>query len=126
MELDHSPVMTREIVDAFSTCLPGSFIDGTVGLGGHSEALLEAYPGSQVLGIDLDGEALALAEKKLSRFGARFFSVKGSYCDVVDISRREGVGDVSGVLLDFGLSSLQLDTPSVSYTHLTLPTNREV
>ena len=111
MELDHSPVMTREIVDAFSTCLPGSFIDGTVGLGGHSEALLEAYPGSQVLGIDLDGEALTLAEKKLSRFGASFFSVKGSYCDVVDISRREGVGDVSGVLLDFGLSSLQLDTP---------------
>lgn len=111
MELDHSPVMTREIVDAFSTCLPGGFIDGTVGLGGHSEALLEAYPGSQVLGIDLDGEALALAEKKLSRFGASFFSVKGSYCDVVDISRREGVGDVSGVLLDFGLSSLQLDTP---------------
>ena len=48
MELDHSPVMTREIVDAFSTCLPGGFIDGTVGLGGHSEALLEAYPGSQV------------------------------------------------------------------------------
>jgi 16S rRNA (cytosine1402-N4)-methyltransferase len=63
------------------------------------------------LGIDLDGEALTLAEKKLSRFGASFFSVKGSYCDVVDISRREGVGDVSGVLLDFGLSSLQLDTP---------------
>ena len=111
MELDHSPVMAREIVDAFSACLPGCFIDGTVGLGGHSEALLEAYPGSRVLGIDLDGEALAMAEKKLSRFGASFLPIKGSYCDVVGISRREGVGGVSGVLLDLGLSSLQLDTP---------------
>ena len=111
MELDHSPVMAREIVDVFSTCLPGRFIDGTVGLGGHSEALLDAYPESQVLGIDLDGEALAAAEKKLSRFSARFLPIKGSYCDVVGISRREGVGGVSGVLLDLGLSSLQLDTP---------------
>ena len=111
MELDHSPVMALEIVDAFSTCLPGLFIDGTVGLGGHSETLLDEYPGSQILGIDLDEKALAIAEKKLSRFGTSFLPVKGSYCDVVEISMEKGFDGVSGVLLDLGLSSLQLDTP---------------
>lgn len=116
MELGHSPVMPREIVDAFSTCLPGLFVDGTVGLGGHSEALLDEYPGSQILGIDLDGKALALAEKKLSRFGANFLPVKGSYCDVGGISSGKGFDGVSGALLDLGLSSLQLDTPERGFS----------
>jgi 16S rRNA (cytosine1402-N4)-methyltransferase len=85
---------------------PGHWIiDGTLGGGGHSEQLLEA--GARVLGIDRDPEALAFARRRLERFGDRFATWEGNFCDF-----RESVGAdrmVDGILLDLGVSSRQLD-----------------
>lgn len=85
-------------------------VDGTLGGGGHSEALLEA--GFRVVGIDRDPEALAAAQARLSRFGERFRAVKGEFGDVEALIDRP----VDGVVLDVGVSSHQLDSPARGFS----------
>lgn len=84
-------------------------VDGTVGLGGHAEACLRAFPALRVLGLDRDGEALALAGRRLAAFGARVQLVQASYADAGEALARRGWPAPLGVLLDVGVSSLQLD-----------------
>lgn len=88
-------------------------VDGTLGGGGHSEALLEA--GFRVVGIDRDPTALAAASARLARFGASFRAVRGEFGDVAALVE----GPVDGLVLDLGVSSPQLDTPArgFSFTH---------
>jgi 16S rRNA (cytosine1402-N4)-methyltransferase len=88
--------------------VPRLVVDGTLGLGGHSERLLEA--GDRVIGIDRDPEALARARERLARFGDAFTAVQGNFRDVREILDELGVERVDGVLVDLGVSSLQLDT----------------
>ena len=106
----HTPVLLAEVVEALSPALGAgsTLLDATVGLGGHSAALLQANPSTQLIGIDRDGEALALAERRLAEFDdvalvrARFDKLGA----VLDSLR---VGTVQGMLFDLGLSSLQID-----------------
>jgi 16S rRNA (cytosine1402-N4)-methyltransferase len=88
----------------------GLFVDATLGLGGHSEALLEASPAARVLGIDRDPEALRLASKRLARFGERFRAARANHRDIARVMREAGETEASGVLADLGVSSLQFDT----------------
>jgi 16S rRNA (cytosine1402-N4)-methyltransferase len=83
-------------------------IDATVGAGGHAEALLESGVGS-VLGLDRDAAALALAETRLARFGARFRGVLTRFSALTEVARRVGLSQAGGVLFDLGVSSMQLD-----------------
>lgn len=85
-------------------------LDGTVGAGGHSAALLDAGVGS-LLGLDLDPAALALAGERLARFGDRVRLVHASYADMAQASAAQGWDAVDLILLDLGVSSMQLDTP---------------
>lgn len=88
--------------------VPRLVVDGTLGLGGHSERLLEA--GDRVIGIDRDPRALARARERLARFGDAFTAVQGNFRNVRAILDELGVERVDGVLVDLGVSSLQLDT----------------
>lgn len=106
---EHVPVLLREVIEALRVRPGGRYIDGTVGLGGHAAAILEASaPDGALLGIDADPDALAIARKRLARFGPRVRLVQGNFRDVAEIAAREGFRPVAGVLLDLGVSSYQL------------------
>lgn len=94
----------------------GILVDGTVGLGGHTEELLGRYPGVRVLGIDRDPQALARARERLARFGERVRLRRGRYESLIDILNSEQIGKVDGVLADLGVSSLQLDQPQRGFS----------
>jgi 16S rRNA (cytosine1402-N4)-methyltransferase len=88
----------------------GWVVDGTIGMGGHAERLLETAPASaRILGIDRDPEALARARRRLSRFGDRVVLRHGSFRHLADHAREAGVAEAVAILLDLGLSSYQLD-----------------
>lgn len=94
-----------------------SLCDGTVGYGGHAEALLEGMGVSgTVVGIDRDAEALAVCRERLSRFGARVILIKGLFVDVRRHLAEAGMSDTDGVLLDLGVSSRQLDDPKRGFS----------
>jgi 16S rRNA (cytosine1402-N4)-methyltransferase len=97
---------------------PGSVVvDGTLGLGGHSEALLESCPDAVLIGIDRDPQALDLAGRRLAPFGARVRLVHAVYDELPAVLRDLGVAVVHGVLLDLGVSSLQLDEPDRGFAY---------
>ena len=87
----------------------GVLVDATVGLGGHSEALLERHPEARLVAIDRDPEALERSQERLSRFGDRVTFVRGRHESLIDILKQSGVAAVSGLLADLGVSSMQLD-----------------
>ena len=89
---------------------PCRLIDGTLGGGGHSFALLEKYPHLELLGIDRDENALAAAGERLAPYAGRFKAVKGTYSQLADLARQNGWEQVDGILLDIGVSSPQIDT----------------
>ena len=109
----HEPVMAGEIVDLLRSAK--TVLDGTLGGGGHSEALLEAGV-RQVIGVDRDPEAIAAATKRLAPFAGqgRFRAVRANYADVAGSPAIEGALD--GVLLDLGVSSHQLDDEARGFT----------
>jgi 16S rRNA (cytosine1402-N4)-methyltransferase len=84
-------------------------VDATLGMGGHSEALLEAHPELTLIGLDRDTEALALAGRRLERFGDRAVRVHAVYDEIERAVRGAGFERIDGVLFDLGVSSLQLD-----------------
>ena len=100
------PVLLNEAVAGLAVRAGGRYIDGTLGLGGHAEAILAA--GGTVLGIDADPEALTLAGERLAPYGDHFRAERGNFREMEDIAARAGFAPVAGVLLDLGLSSLQL------------------
>lgn len=111
-EQRHVPVLRDRIVDLLAPALsePGSvLVDGTLGMGGHTEAFLEACPEATVIGIDRDEEALTLAGERLARFGDRFRGVHAVYDEIDDVVADLGLRGVQAVLFDLGVSSLQLD-----------------
>lgn len=84
-------------------------VDATVGLGGHSEALLERHPGIRLIAIDRDPEALERSRERLSRFRDRVTFVRGRHEELIDILKQSGTERLSGLLADLGVSSMQLD-----------------
>jgi 16S rRNA (cytosine1402-N4)-methyltransferase len=102
--------MVREVVDLLA-CGPGkTFVDATVGCGGHAASILEASsPDGSLIGIDQDREALEQAEKALERYRGRFVLCHANFRDLGDVLQQQKVERVDGLLLDLGLSSLQVD-----------------
>lgn len=113
MSFTHQTVLLGEVVRLFSPGADRVIVDGTLGGGGHSEALLEA--GFRVVGIDRDPNALAAASARLARFGDKFRAVKGEFAGV----RTLVPGPVDGLVLDLGVSSPQLDTPERGFSFQT-------
>src|SRR5213594_2841288 len=92
----HRPVLLRETIELLAAERGGLFVDCTVGLGGHSEAILQAAPDAQVLGIDRDDEALELARKRLAQFGSRFRAVHADFRDITRVLATAKVKSVNG------------------------------
>ena len=106
---DHVPVLVAEAIAILRPRPGGFYLDATVGLGGHAEAILRASePTGTLLGIDRDAEALALARQRLAAYGQRVILLQGRYEDLTDLV---GAGrQFDGILFDLGASSLQLET----------------
>lgn len=105
----HVPVLYHEIIHALQPQRGGLYVDCTVGAGGHAEGILNAsQPDSQLLGLDVDPQALELARKRLAPFGRRVRLVQASYTSLMEQLRNVGWGTVHGVLFDLGVSSMQL------------------
>lgn len=110
MGAPHRPVLLRETIQLLRPERGGLFVDSTLGLGGHSEAILEASVDARVVGIDRDCEALRWARERLARFGERFQAVHADFREMARVVADLGTGKVEGVLVDLGVSSLQLDS----------------
>ena len=114
--LSHRPVLLRETIELLAAERGGLFVDCTVGLGGHSEAILQASPDAQVLGIDRDEEALGLATERLAQYGSRFRSVHADFRELTRVLATAKVRQVRGVVADLGVSSLQLNSPGRGFS----------
>jgi 16S rRNA (cytosine1402-N4)-methyltransferase len=114
----HVPVLLREVLHFLAPRPGGRYLDGTVGLGGHSMALLEAAEGrAELIGLDRDPEALARASERLAGFsGARLHNLR--YSRFAEAVAAEGWDGLDGALLDLGVSSLQLDDASRGFSFL--------
>jgi len=112
----HRPVLLRETIESLAVKRGGLFVDCTVGLGGHSEAILQTSPDAQVLGIDRDEEALRWARERLAEFGGRFRAVRADFRELTRVLATAEVKAVRGILADLGVSSLQLDSPSRGFS----------
>lgn len=104
----HIPVLAQEVFSALRPKSGELFVDGTLGGGGHSEALLQA--GAHVIGLDQDGTALKFATERLRSFGEAFHPVQANFRDVDQVLDDLGIDKIDGLLLDIGVSSHQLDT----------------
>jgi 16S rRNA (cytosine1402-N4)-methyltransferase len=117
LNFQHFPVMLQEVTSWLTGSHVSSICDGTVGHGGHAEALLEGMGVSGTLvGIDRDVEALAVCRQRLARFGARVILIKGMFVDVREHLGGVGISETNGVLLDLGVSSRQLDDPTRGFS----------
>ena len=114
----HQPVMTDRVAELLRPRPGGTYLDATLGLGGHSERLLEASaPDGRVVGLDRDPAALALARQRLAWAGDRLQAVAASFADLAAVAARLGVGAVDGILYDLGVSSLQLDEAGRGFSY---------
>ncbi len=114
MNARHVPVLLSESVEWLAAARGGLFVDATLGLGGHAEAILAAAPGARVLGLDRDPEARALAAARLAPYGDRIEIRAGNFRDLEQLA-----GDrapFAGVLADLGVSSLQLDSAARGFS----------
>jgi 16S rRNA (cytosine1402-N4)-methyltransferase len=107
MEFSHRTVLLRETVELLAPDPGKVFLDGTLGGGGHAEALLDA--GARVIGLDQDPRALEAARSRLARHGDRFVAEHANFRDAASVLERKGISQVDGALVDLGVSSAQLD-----------------
>jgi 16S rRNA (cytosine1402-N4)-methyltransferase len=114
--VQHLPVLVAETLAWLAPRRGGVFVDATVGLGGHAEALLEASPDVQLVGIDRDEAALERAAQRLERFGPRVRLVRANFHLLEQTLAGSSVRAVAGVLADLGVSSLQLETAARGFS----------
>lgn len=108
----HIPVLRDRCVALLAPALTtphATVIDATLGLGGHSAALLEAFPSVNVIGVDRDPQALAIAQERLAAYSERIHFVHAVYDQIPEILHSRGLSGVQGILFDLGVSSMQLD-----------------
>ena len=120
MFTEHTPVLVNEAIELLEPKNTGVYVDGTVGLGGHAAAVLQASaPNGRLIGIDLDLGALAVAKETLHSYRGRWTLIQGNFARLDRVLGKHSVTAVDGIILDLGASSLQLDTSSrgFSFTH---------
>ena len=116
----HVPVMLDRCLELLAPAIshPGTHVvDATVGLAGHSEALLQRFPDVRLIGIDRDENALALAKNRLAPFGTRATLIHAVYDEIPEVLARLGLDAVGGVLFDLGVSSMQLDVAERGFAY---------
>ncbi len=115
----HLPVLYQQIIHALCPESPGRYIDATVGAGGHARGILESSsPEGYLLGFDLDPQALEIASQRLSDFQGRFTLVHASYTTLGFQMQHLGWEKVQGIVIDLGVSSMQIDIPEKGFSFL--------
>ncbi len=116
----HRPVMLERTIELLRPAIEGkkaTVVDCTLGLGGHTEALLRQFPDLTVIGIDRDDAALELATDRLKEFGSRFVPAAAIYDELADVLEMLEISEVEGILMDLGVSSMQLDQPERGFSY---------
>jgi len=115
--MQHIPVLFQEVLDVLSPVSGGLYVDGTIGAGGHSRGILErSSPDGKLIGFDRDPAALALAKSNLAEFSDRVTLIHGSYHELVSHLNNRNWHTVDGILIDLGLSSMQIDSPERGFS----------
>jgi 16S rRNA (cytosine1402-N4)-methyltransferase len=116
----HAPVMPARCLEYLRPAPGMTFLDGTLGGGGHAEAVLEKLaPGGRLVGIDLDGEAIKECQRRLARFGVAFQPVRGNFKNAKEILRSLGIEEINGAMLDLGFSSRQINDADRGFSYNT-------
>ena len=117
--LKHIPVLSNEVLSFLEIKPAGKYLDGTCGLGGHSKQILSKLsPNGFLIGTDIDNEAIDIAKTKLKKVGDNFHIEKCSYSQFPKVLKKLNIDKVDGVLLDLGLSSLQLDSKERGFSFM--------
>ena len=118
-DIPHQPVLYKEIIHALRPHDGGRYVDGTVGAGGHARGILEACaPDGQLLGLDVDPQALALARETLAPYEQRVHLAQASYTTLATQLKNLQWDSVDGIVLDLGASSMQFDTPERGFSFM--------
>jgi 16S rRNA (cytosine1402-N4)-methyltransferase len=116
----HRPVLLQEVMIALRPQPGGIYFDGTVGAGGHAAALLSASaPDGQLYGFDQDESALEIAQIQLSQFGNRVHLFHANFDQLTQVAQAQQLAKADGILLDLGLSSMQVDRPERGFSFQT-------
>lgn len=116
MNFKHVPVLFDETINALQIKPDGIYIDGTMGGGGHSEAILKRLTTGKLLSIDQDPDAMLAAGKRLAGYSASV-RVQGNFCSMAEIAHENGIFMANGILLDIGVSSFQLDEAARGFSY---------
>lgn len=117
--MSHVPVLYQEVLDGLQPHSSGKYIDGTIGAGGHADGILTASgPDGRLMGLDADPEALFVASQRLASFGERVLLAQANFRELAAVARKHKFEPVDGILLDLGLSSMQLDAPERGFAFL--------
>jgi len=118
LDIRHIPVMLAEVLEVLGR--PGSkiVVDATVGGAGHAEALLETLKEAQLIGLDIDAQAVQRAARRLKKYGARARVTKAHFADMDAVLDAMDVGKVDAILMDLGVSSFHLDDPSRGFSFM--------
>ena len=118
LEFSHKPVMLEECMEGLQLKDGGIYFDGTVGGGGHSyEILKRTSPSGRLIATDLDDEAIAAASNRLKEFDGRFSIYKSNYKDFEEVFEKAEIDKIDGALLDFGISSHQIDDEERGFSY---------
>jgi len=94
----------------------GLIVDATLGMGGHSKAILDSAPGARLIAIDQDPDAIRLAAERLAGYSKRVKIIRSNFSELRDVLNKEGISNVDGIIADLGVSSLQLDSESRGFS----------
>ena len=118
MDAGHIPVLLHECIENLNIRPDGVYVDGTLGMGGHSEQIAGRLTTGTLIGIDRDETAIARAGARLAPFGDRVRLVHGNFRDTAAILDRLGIDAVDGMLFDLGVSSPQLDETQRGFSYM--------
>lgn len=110
MEFKHYSVLLEETIEGLKIKPEGTYVDGTLGGGGHAYHVCKKLSTGHFIGIDQDAAAIEAASKRLEEFGDKVTVIRSNYCNMKEIMKEQGVTGVDGIVLDLGVSSYQLDT----------------
>ena len=116
MSASHTPVLLDEVIEWLRIRPDGTYIDATVGLGGHAVEIARRLQTGRLIGIDRDAQALEIARERLREFESKVTLVHSSFSKIDDVARRLNLAPADGILADLGVSSLQLDTPERGFS----------
>lgn len=118
MAFEHTSVLLKEAIDSLRIDPEGIYVDGTLGGGGHSEAILRQLTTGKLVGIDQDTDALKAASERLACFGERFVPVHSNFSRIPAVLDELNIEAVDGIVLDLGVSSYQLDTGDRGFSYM--------